>query len=52
MKSGRTTERVTTWKSFSKVEVWEAAFGEALVCEKEPKNASDRYAVAVKKELS
>ena len=30
-------------------EVWEAV-GEALVCEKEPKNASDRYAVAVKKE--
>ena len=29
-----------------------SGFGEALVCEKEPENASDRYAVAVKKELS
>ena len=29
-------------------EVWEAAVGEALVCEREPENASDRYAVAVK----
>ena len=33
-------------------EVWEAAVGESLVCEREPKNASDQYAVAVKKELS
>ena len=33
-------------------EVWEAAVGEALVCEREPENASDRYAVAVKKEGS
>ena len=33
-------------------EVWEAAVGESLVCEKEPENASDRYAVAVRKELS
>ena len=33
-------------------EVWEAAVGESLVCEREPKNASDRYAVAVKEELS
>ena len=30
-------------------EVWEAAVGELLVCEREPENASDRYAVAVKK---
>ena len=29
-------------------EVLEAAVGEALVCEREPKNTSDRYAVAVK----
>ena len=33
-------------------EVWEAAVGEALVCEREPENASDRYAVAVEKEGS
>ena len=29
--------------------VWEAAVEELLVCEREPENASDRYAVAVKK---
>ena len=29
-------------------EVWAATVGEALVCEREPKNSSDRYAVAVK----
>ena len=28
--------------------VWAATVGEALVCEREPKNTSDRYAVAVK----
>ena len=28
-------------------EVWEAAVGELLVCEREPENASDQYAVAV-----
>ena len=26
--------------------------GESFVCERDPENASDRYAVAVKKELS
>ena len=31
-------------------ELWAATVGEALVCEREPKNASDRYAVAVKNE--
>ena len=31
-------------------EVWAATVGEALVCEREPQNASNRYAVAVKKE--
>ena len=31
-------------------EVWAAAVGEELVCEREPDNASDRYAVAVKRE--
>lgn len=31
-------------------EVWEAGVGEVLTCEREPDNASDRYAVAVKKE--
>ena len=30
-------------------EVWEASFGEILTSEREPDNASDRYAVAVKK---
>ena len=31
-------------------EIWEAAVGEILVCEREPRNAADRYAVAVKKD--
>ena len=31
-------------------EVWEAAVGEGLVCEREPENASDRHTVAVKQE--
>ena len=31
-------------------EVWEAVVGEALVCEREPENASDRHTVAVKQE--
>ena len=31
-------------------EIWEAAVGEVLICEREPDNASDRYAVAVKTE--
>ena len=30
--------------------VWAATVGEALVCEREPKNSSDRYAVGVKNE--
>ena len=30
-------------------EVWETAVGESLVCEREPKNASDQYTVAMKK---
>jgi len=29
--------------------VWAATVGEAFVCEREPQNLSDRYAVAVKK---
>ena len=33
-------------------EVCEAAVEESLVCEREPENASNRNAVAVKKELS
>ena len=33
-------------------EVWEAAVGESLECERDPENASNRYAVAVKKEPS
>ena len=28
-------------------ELWEAGLGEVLTCEREPDNASDRYAVAV-----
>ena len=32
--------------------VWEAAVREAAVCEREPENVSDQYAVAVRKELS
>ena len=31
-------------------EVWEASLGDDLTCEREPDNAADRYAVAVKKE--
>ena len=30
-------------------EIWEAAVGEVLVCEREPQNTMDRYAVAVKR---
>ena len=30
-------------------EIWEAAVGETLICEREPQNGKDRYAVAVKK---
>ena len=33
-------------------EVWEASVGEALTCEREPGNAADRHAVAVKKDGS
>lgn len=32
--------------------VWEAAIGEVLDCEREPGNAKDRYAVAVKKDAT
>ena len=39
------------WGPYYK-EVWETAVGESLECERDPKNASDRYAVAVKKQLS
>ena len=54
------TERVTAMEKFSKEitfaattyikKVWAATVGEALVCEREPKLSSDRYAVAVKNE--
>ena len=30
-------------------EIWTAAVGEELVCEREPHNSHDRYAVAVKR---
>ena len=33
-------------------DVWEAAIGEVLDCEREPGNAKDRYAVAVKKDAT
>ena len=33
-------------------EVWEASVGETLTYEREPGNAADRYAVAVKKDGS
>ena len=32
------------------LEIWEAVVGEVLVCEREPRNTADRYAVAVKKD--
>ena len=54
------TERATVMEKFFKRNcfhgyhvyktVWEATVGEVLVCEREPKNSSDRYAVAVKNE--
>ena len=54
------TERVTTMENFFErnyirsyhvyKKVWVATVGEALVCEREPKNSSDRYTVAVKNE--
>ena len=31
-------------------DTWEATVGESLVCEREPSNAEDRYAVSVKQE--
>ena len=31
-------------------EIWEAAVGEMLACERQPRNAADRYAVSVKKD--
>ena len=52
------TERVTAMEKFLErncirgyhvyKKVWAATVGEALVCEREPKNSSDRYTVAVK----
>ena len=31
-------------------EIWEAAVGQVLICEREPRNVKDRYAVAVQKD--
>ena len=31
--------------------IWEAAVGEVLVCEREPRNTQNRYVVAVKKDI-
>ena len=52
------TKRVTAMEKFFErncirgyhvyKKVWVATVGEALMCEREPKNSSDRYAVAVK----
>ena len=60
MKSGRTyRESITAMEEFFKMnytcdyhvckEVWKAVVGEALVCEREPENTSDQYAVACEK---
>ena len=54
------TERVTAMEKFLErncicgyhiyKKVWTATVEEVLVCEREPKNSSDRYALAVKNE--
>ena len=54
------TERVTAMEKFFETnyirgyhvykKVWAATVGEALVCKREPKLSSDRYAVTVKNE--
>ena len=31
-------------------DIWDTAIGEMLACEREPRNAEDHYAVAVKKD--
>ena len=31
-------------------EIWEAAVAQVLICEREPRNGKDRYAVAVQKD--
>ena len=31
-------------------DIWDAVIGEELLCEREPDNRSDRYAVAIKKD--
>ena len=31
-------------------DIWDAAIGEVLVCEREPRNVEDRYAIAIKKD--
>ena len=36
--------------TFTKIYIWEAAVGETLSCVREPRNARDRYAVAVEKD--
>ena len=33
-------------------DIWQAAVGEVLDCEREPEHAKDRYAVAVKKDVT
>ena len=52
-------ERVIAWKFFERncirsyhvyKKVWAATVGEALVCKRDPKNSSNRYAVTVKNE--
>ena len=38
------------WKTVLSKEIWKVAVGEILACKREPRNAADRYAVAVKKD--
>ena len=62
IKVGKSLQRGNCHGSFSKLhsrlphnlykKVWTATVEEALVCEREPKNSSDRYAVAVKNEAN
>ena len=36
--------------TFTCNDIWEAAVGETLICVREPRNAHDRYTVAVEKD--
>ena len=41
------TRKVVLYSSLPCIQVWEATFGEVLMCDREPDNASDRYIIAV-----